>query len=159
MGCGVTITDVQKLRTGCLLDREEDRRRTPITRAADNGLISLLARADSPNVCVVRREAPLRSMPGLALSRAIAPHPQSPRSQAPGSGQNGSPNLLATYSFDPRQSASFWEEKAADTGLTRGKRLVVLVGQKKAVAITVRSVSGWQRWSKLAQWLAPGQEG
>ena len=43
----------------------------------DNGLISLLARADSPKVCVVRREAPLRSLSGLALSRAIAPHPYS----------------------------------------------------------------------------------
>ena len=28
------------------------------------------------------------------------------------------------------------------TGITRGKRLVVLVGQKKAVAIAVRNVSG-----------------
>ena len=28
------------------------------------------------------------------------------------------------------------------TGVTRGKRLVVLVGQKKAVAIAVRNVSG-----------------
>ena len=45
--------------------------------ALDNGLISLLARADSPKVCVVRREAPLRSLSGLALSRAIAPHPYS----------------------------------------------------------------------------------
>jgi hypothetical protein len=35
------------------------------------------------------------------------------------------------------------------TGVTRGKRLVVLVGQKKAVAIAVRSVSGRRRWSKL----------
>jgi len=40
------------------------------------------------------------------------------------------------------------------TGLTRGKRLVVLVGQEKAVAIAVRNVSGRQRWSKLKQWLA-----
>jgi UvrD-like helicase C-terminal domain len=39
------------------------------------------------------------------------------------------------------------------TGVTRGKRLVVLVGQKKAVAIAVRSVSGRQRWSKLREWL------
>ena len=36
------------------------------------------------------------------------------------------------------------------TGVTRGKRLVVLVGQKKAVAIAVRNVSGRRRWSKLA---------
>jgi exodeoxyribonuclease V alpha subunit len=40
------------------------------------------------------------------------------------------------------------------TGVTRGKRLVVLVGQKKAIAIAVRNVSGRQRWSKLQEWLA-----
>ena len=37
------------------------------------------------------------------------------------------------------------------TGITRGKRLVVLVGQKKAIAIAVRNVSGRRRWSKLAR--------
>jgi exodeoxyribonuclease V alpha subunit len=42
------------------------------------------------------------------------------------------------------------------TGITRGKQLVVLVGQKKAVAIAVRNVSGRRRWSKLAEWLCPG---
>ena len=41
------------------------------------------------------------------------------------------------------------------TGVTRGKRLVVLVGQKKAVAIAVRNVSGRRRWSKLSEWLSP----
>jgi exodeoxyribonuclease V alpha subunit len=30
----------------------------------------------------------------------------------------------------------------------------VLVGQKKAVAIAVRNVSGRRRWSKLNEWLA-----
>ena len=40
------------------------------------------------------------------------------------------------------------------TGVTRGKRLVVLVGQKKAVAIAVKNVSGRRRWSKLNEWLA-----
>jgi exodeoxyribonuclease V alpha subunit len=40
------------------------------------------------------------------------------------------------------------------TGLTRGKKLVVLVGQKKAIAIAVRNVSGRRRWSKLHEWLA-----
>jgi len=40
------------------------------------------------------------------------------------------------------------------TGVTRGKRLVVLVGQPKAVAIAVRGVSGRQRWSKLREWLS-----
>ena len=40
------------------------------------------------------------------------------------------------------------------TGVTRGKRLVVVVGQKKAVAIAVRNVSGRRRWSKLREWLS-----
>src|SRR5579862_3544271 len=38
----------------------------------------------------------------------------------------------------------------------RGKRLVVLVGQKKAVAIAVRNASGLRRWSKLREWLEAG---
>ena len=43
------------------------------------------------------------------------------------------------------------------TGVTRGKKLVVLIGQKKAVAIAVRNVSGRRRWSKLAEWLHPSR--
>ncbi len=43
------------------------------------------------------------------------------------------------------------------TGVTRGKELVVLVGQKKAVAIAVRNVSGRRRWSKLSEWLGRHQ--
>jgi exodeoxyribonuclease V alpha subunit len=39
------------------------------------------------------------------------------------------------------------------TGMTRGKRLVVLVGQKKAIAIAVRNASSRRRWSKLDAWL------
>ena len=42
------------------------------------------------------------------------------------------------------------------TGVTRGKRLVVLVGQKKAIAIAVRNVGGRKRWSKLAEWMRSG---
>jgi hypothetical protein len=41
------------------------------------------------------------------------------------------------------------------TGVTRGKKLVVVVGQKKAVAIAVRKLSGRRRWSKLSEWLRP----
>jgi len=40
------------------------------------------------------------------------------------------------------------------TGVTRGKRLVVLVGQAKAFGIAVRSLAGRRRWSKLGEWLA-----
>lgn len=39
------------------------------------------------------------------------------------------------------------------TGVTRGKKLVVLVGQKKAIAMAVRNVSSRRRWSKLTEWL------
>jgi exodeoxyribonuclease V alpha subunit len=42
------------------------------------------------------------------------------------------------------------------TGVTRGKRLVVLVGQKKAIAIAVRNASGRRRWSKLGERLRIG---
>jgi exodeoxyribonuclease V alpha subunit len=39
------------------------------------------------------------------------------------------------------------------TGVTRGKRLVVLVGQRKVIAIAVRGVSERRCWSKLREWL------
>ena len=45
------------------------------------------------------------------------------------------------------------------TGVTRGKRLVVLVGQKKAVAIAVKNIAGRRRWSKLNEWLMPDAPG
>jgi len=39
------------------------------------------------------------------------------------------------------------------TGVTRGKRLVVLVGQRKALAIAVKGGRVRRRWSKLREWL------
>ena len=39
------------------------------------------------------------------------------------------------------------------TGVTRGKRLVVLVGQRQALAIAVRGGRARRRWSKLQEWL------
>ena len=40
------------------------------------------------------------------------------------------------------------------TGVTRGKRLVVLVGQRKALAIAVKGAPARRRWSKLRECLA-----
>jgi exodeoxyribonuclease V alpha subunit len=40
------------------------------------------------------------------------------------------------------------------TGVTRGKPLVVLVGQRKALVIAVRGARKRRRWSKLREWLA-----
>jgi exodeoxyribonuclease V alpha subunit len=42
------------------------------------------------------------------------------------------------------------------TGVTRGKRLVVVVGQTKALAIAVKNVGTRRRWSKLGEWLVGG---
>jgi ATP-dependent exoDNAse (exonuclease V) alpha subunit len=39
------------------------------------------------------------------------------------------------------------------TGVTRGKRLVVLVGERKALAIAVKGSRTRRRWSKLREWL------
>jgi len=43
------------------------------------------------------------------------------------------------------------------TGVTREKRLVVLLWQKKAIMIAVRNVSGRRCWSKLREWLTGPQ--
>jgi exodeoxyribonuclease V alpha subunit len=37
--------------------------------------------------------------------------------------------------------------------VTRGKRLVVIVGQRRAMAIAVKSGAGRRRWTKLGEWL------
>lgn len=38
------------------------------------------------------------------------------------------------------------------TGVTRGKQLVVIVGQKKALALAIKEKKRSQRWSKLREW-------
>lgn len=40
------------------------------------------------------------------------------------------------------------------TGITRGKRLVVIVGQKRALTMAVRTSDEGRRWSKLREWLS-----
>jgi exodeoxyribonuclease V alpha subunit len=40
------------------------------------------------------------------------------------------------------------------TWVTRGKRLVVLVGQRKALAMALRNAGARRRWSKLREWLS-----
>ncbi len=40
------------------------------------------------------------------------------------------------------------------TAVTRGKRLVVIVGQRRAMAIAVRGGGARRRWTKLREWLA-----
>ncbi len=45
------------------------------------------------------------------------------------------------------------------TGITRGRKLVILVGQKQAVGTAVKGKVETRRWSKLAEWLAPSVRG
>jgi len=41
------------------------------------------------------------------------------------------------------------------TGVTRGKQLVVIVGQQKALAMAVRNNGARRRWTKLREWMRP----
>ncbi|WP_247888438.1 SF1B family DNA helicase RecD2 [Azospirillum brasilense] len=41
------------------------------------------------------------------------------------------------------------------TGVTRGKRLVIMLGQRRALAMAVRGTLGRRRWTKLGEWLSP----
>ena len=45
------------------------------------------------------------------------------------------------------------------TGVTRGRKLVVRVGQRKAIDIAVRGVKDRGRWSKLREWLSSTRPG
>jgi exodeoxyribonuclease V alpha subunit len=40
------------------------------------------------------------------------------------------------------------------TAVNRGKRLVVIVRQKKALAIAIRNARTKKRWTRLREWLA-----
>jgi exodeoxyribonuclease V alpha subunit len=39
------------------------------------------------------------------------------------------------------------------TAVTRGKNLVIIIGQKKALAMAVRDSKSSERYSKLQEWL------
>jgi exodeoxyribonuclease V alpha subunit len=43
------------------------------------------------------------------------------------------------------------------TAVTRGKRLVVIVGQRRAMAIAVKAGAGRRRWTKLVEWMKARQ--
>jgi len=44
------------------------------------------------------------------------------------------------------------------TGVTRGRQLVVLIGQKRALGIAIGGERQERRWSKLGDWLATGTD-
>ena len=51
------------------------------------------------------------------------------------------------------QHYTMLQRKLIYTGVTRGKRLVVVVGQRQALAIAVKGSHTRRRWSKLGEWL------
>lgn len=51
------------------------------------------------------------------------------------------------------QHFTMLQRRLVYTAVTRGKKLVVLVGQKKALAMAVRGGTALRRWSKLREWL------
>ena len=52
------------------------------------------------------------------------------------------------------QHDAMLQRNLVDTGLSRGKPLVVLVGQKKALAMAVKNHLDRRRYTKLVEWLA-----
>jgi exodeoxyribonuclease V alpha subunit len=45
------------------------------------------------------------------------------------------------------------------TGITRGRKLVILVGERKAAGMAVKGKVETRRWSKLAEWMAQRMRG
>ena len=58
--------------------------------------------------------------------------------------------------FGGREVTYGWAEldNLVYTGITRGKQLVVLVGQKKGLAMAVKNHLGRRRYPKLEEWLS-----
>ena len=72
--------------------------------------------------------------------------PQEPGLGIPGRGHPGPDPALRHAAAEPALHRRHPRQAAGRAGLS--------VGQKKAVAIAVRNVSGRRRWSKLNEWLA-----
>ena len=77
-----------------------------------------------------------------------------------GSSNEGSADPLASLRSEPKKAWSSLRSGAgsarlypARQGVTRGKRLVVLLGQRTALAIAVKGARTRRRWSKLGEWL------
>ena len=51
------------------------------------------------------------------------------------------------------QSYMMLQKNLLYTAITRGKKLVVIVGQKKAIGLAVRNNKGLMRYTKLKEWL------
>lgn len=57
------------------------------------------------------------------------------------------------------QHYTMLQRRLVYTAVTRGKRLVVIIGQRKALAMAVRGGAAARRWSKLREWMGQGFTG
>ena len=76
-------------------------------------------------------------------------------SSALGAGVGGGAPLLPGYGppLNATDPYPMLQRNLLYTGVTRGRQLVVLVAQPKAVAIAVKGGLERRRWSKLHEWL------
>lgn len=63
---------------------------------------------------------------------------------------------LSAPTTDP--AVAMLEGNLLYSGFAQGNRPVVSVGQKKAIDIAVRNISGRRRWSKPDEWLAGAKD-
>ena len=54
------------------------------------------------------------------------------------------------------QSFMMLKKNLVYTAVTRGKELVVIIGQKKALTMAIKNISDGTRYSKLKSWLIEG---
>ncbi len=56
--------------------------------------------------------------------------------------------------FQHQKTGNGPAEVFSGTGITRGRKLVILVGQEKIAGMAVKGKVETRRWSKLAEWMA-----
>lgn len=96
-----------------------------------------------PDACLVNRYVPSARLDELVLAYATTIQES-----------QGSEYLAVVIPLTTQRYARL-ARNLLYTGVTRGKRLVVLIGQRRALAIAVKNQDGRRRWSKLREWLAP----
>ena len=113
----------------------------------------MLAAAATAQACHICTGMPPSSKPrGLSAAR-----PYSPRTSRTGGTTAASTSRTRSERRpDTLAAPPSGFHTGNETGITRGRKLVVLVGQSKALAIAVRGSRAVRRWSKLGEWLRSG---
>jgi hypothetical protein len=156
--CGRVVADrcaPDQPRRDAGADPRQGRQRFPLGpgRGSGNGDIGFIAAIDTEEAEITVRFDGREVACGVGDLDALVPAYAATIHKAQGSEHPAVVILVLTQHYATLQRNPLY------TGITRGKRLVVLVGCRKAVAIAVRNVSGRRRWSKLREWLAASPVG